>query len=172
MSAPSSALCHTSLPFLTPPPPPLPPAGPTLQRSSTHTLSSSNSSRLCRPHVRPNVRSYVRTAAAASPAELQSLLAQKERELASMFESGRPMPAAAQVAALRSEIASLDAQLSGRPAPAPYTAPGGYSSGGGAPRSGFGGGGPPPMQPPSGAVRSRTEQLADKAYEMVSEGGG
>jgi hypothetical protein len=24
------------------------------------------------------------------------------------------------------------------------------------------------MQPPSGAVRSRTEQLADKAYEMVS----
>lgn len=84
------------------------------------------------------------------------------------------MPAAAQVAALRSEIASLDAQLSGRPAPAPYTAPGGYSSGGGAPRSGFGGGGPPPMQPPSGAVRSRTEQLADKAYEMVSEveGGG
>lgn len=34
----------------------------------------------------------VSVAAAASPAELQQMLAAKERELAAMFESGRPMP--------------------------------------------------------------------------------
>lgn len=31
-------------------------------------------------------------AAASSAADLRQLLAQKERELAAMFESGRPMP--------------------------------------------------------------------------------
>jgi hypothetical protein len=112
-------------------------------------------------------------AVAASPTELQQLLAQKERELAAMFESGRPMPAASVVAAVRSEIAQLEAQLGGRPAPAPYTS---TAPTGGAPRGppSFGGGPQPPRMPASanmspGPVRSRTEQLADKAYEMVRE---
>lgn len=112
-------------------------------------------------------------AVAASPAELQQLLAQKERELAAMFESGRPMPAASVVAAVRSEIATLEAQLGGRPAPAPFTsaAPTGGPARG--PPS-FGGGPQPPRMPASanmspGPVRSRTEQLADKAYDMVRD---
>jgi hypothetical protein len=91
-------------------------------------------------------------------------------------------PQASVVAALRSEIAALDAQLHGRPVPEtlpmpanaqrPSRGPGSFSPGLAGPGS-FGGqvgsrapGGPPP----SPSVRSRTEQLADKAFEMVSTG--
>lgn len=76
------------------PPPPLS-TGP--QRSRTvkhqpqhpHSLGSSST---CRRPLALTRRMRVSVAAAASPAELQQLLAAKERELAAMFESGRPMP--------------------------------------------------------------------------------
>lgn len=83
------------------------------------------------------------------------------------------------VAALRSEIAALDAQMNGRPVPEvlpmpanatrPSRGPGSFSPGLAGPGS-FGGqvgSRPPGSGPPASAVRSRTEQLADKAYQMV-----
>lgn len=88
-------------------------------------------------------------------------------------------PQASVVAALRSEIAALDAQMNGRPVPEvlpmpanatrPSRGPGSFSPGLAGPGS-FGGqvgSRPPGSGPPAGAVRSRTEQLADKAYQMV-----
>lgn len=65
----------------------------TVQRSRSscqprpHSLSSSS---IHRPL--PISRRHVGVSAAASPAELQQMLAAKELELAAMFESGRPMP--------------------------------------------------------------------------------
>lgn len=125
-------------------------------------------------------------AAAAStapgPGDLRQLLLAKERELASLFESGRPMPAAAVVAALRAEIAALDDQLNGRPGqpyvPAPPRGPNANGAPAGA-RPGAAGVGSSNFQSPSyvappspataAAMRTRTEQLADKAYEMVQQ---
>lgn len=161
------------------------PTGPQRNRSTIqnqpqhpHSLGSSST---CRRPLALTRRMRVSVAAAASPAELQQLLAAKERELAAMFESGRPMPQASVVAALRSEIAALDAQMNGLPIPEvlpmpanatrPSRGPGSFSPGLAGPGS-FGGqvgSRPPGSGPPPGAVRSRTEQLADKAYEMVEQ---
>lgn len=130
-----------------------------IRRSQHHSSSFRSPFTSSRRHVAVAV-----AAAASSAADLRQLLAQKERELAAMFESGRPMPQASVVAALRAEIAALDDQLNGRPVnpyvpSAPVSGGGGYSGG---PRG-------PPSGPPPGAVRSRTEQLADKAYELVEQ---
>lgn len=77
------------------------------------------------------------------------------------------------VAALRAEIAALDDQLNGRPVQ-PYVPSAPPSSAGGRPVAGRA---PSYVAPPSGSsaaaaaagagLRTRTEQLADKAYEMV-----
>jgi hypothetical protein len=93
-----------------------------------------------------------------------------------MFEAGRAMPKAADVAKLRSEVAALADQLAGRPVqPSVYTP----SSGGGYTPNG--GGYTPNREQasvPLGAIgsvaqpsipRSRTEELAFKAYEMVEQ---
>eukprot|EP00879_Flechtneria_rotunda_P003430 GHRR01003658.1.p1 GENE.GHRR01003658.1~~GHRR01003658.1.p1 ORF type:complete len:234 (+),score=70.47 GHRR01003658.1:315-1016(+) len=116
--------------------------------------------------------------AQGSPAELQQLLARKEAQLAELFQPGRTMPRAAEVAAMRSEIAALADQLAGRPV-RPLVTPGppGPSAGSApsfhlsAPSMGTAAVGTPP--PPSAAtterMRSRTEELAFKAYDQVEE---
>lgn len=74
-------------------PPSLSSSGPQRSRCSVkHQPHSLGSSSTCRRPLALTRRMRVSVAAAASPAELQQMLAAKERELAAMFESGRPMP--------------------------------------------------------------------------------
>eukprot|EP00775_Hariotina_reticulata_P013336 gene13336-13465_t len=91
------------------------------------------------------------------------MLVQKEAQLQALFESGQPMPKAAVVAQLRQEIAALDAQLRGQPVSSYMSMDLGRPAGAAT-----------PVQPAPGMhthirARSRTEELADKAYELVEQ---
>ncbi|WIA17269.1 hypothetical protein OEZ85_014141 [Tetradesmus obliquus] len=132
-------------------------AAPAVRRApaaAAGSSSSSSSSTRCRHVVRAAAEAE---AEAASPAQLQMQLQQKEAQLAAMFNSGQPMPKAGDVARLRAEITALADRLAGRPVR--QLPIGGHDA-------------------PMGAVavksahvraRSKTEDLAFRAYEMVEE---
>jgi len=111
----------------------------------------------------------VRATAQLSRDEVQRQLQQKERYLASLFESGKPMPRAAQVAELREEIDSLQAQLQNRPQQVrvpPAAAEQQRQSGPGPiqlnPK-------PPKFGPTGSRSTTKTNALADAAFVAVEE---
>eukprot|EP00878_Enallax_costatus_P004360 GHUV01004596.1.p1 GENE.GHUV01004596.1~~GHUV01004596.1.p1 ORF type:complete len:221 (+),score=62.98 GHUV01004596.1:99-761(+) len=129
------------------------------QRLSSHTVCLS--SRVARNRSRDHHAARAApTAPGASRAELESMLVRKEAELARMFESGAPMPKAADVAKLRSEVAALADQLAGRPVQ-PLVEP---SRGNQTVPLGAVGSVAQPNRP-----RSKTEEMAFWAYEQVEQ---
>lgn len=130
------------------------------------------------------------SSAGVSQSQLQAELARKEAALAAMFESGRSMPKASQVAQMRAEISALMDQLAGRPVQ-PLMPPGAATDPrtGGASTSGPRGGasaaaaaaaaanGPSKgvgiamaaiaAGGSTGAPRSRADELAFRAYDRV-----
>lgn len=132
------------------------------------------------------------SSAGVSQSQLQAELARKEAALAAMFESGRSMPKASQVAQMRAEISALMDQLAGRPVQ-PLMPPGAATDPrtGGASTSGPRGGasaaaaaaaaanGPSKgvgiamaaiaAGGSTGAPRSRADELAFRAYDRVEQ---